>query len=391
MTEKPARVAILSTADWDAPIWTNKQHIARELSHEVLVDYVDSVGLRRPTLSSADVRRAVARMRAVVRPAHGRRAGSKPQNVQIVTPLAIPRAQNAATTRWNEVALRQQLRSWRSTAGARILWTFSPATYGLERIADSVVYHCVDLMEYSPGVDRALVKEQERRLATVASVAIASSRVVADHLVHVGFKDIVLWENVADTRLFSSASSPASARSDTRVAFVGHLTNEKVDLDLLVELATLPGIELHVAGPSALDGTAQMHHLVEQAGVISHGVLEPSAVAQLVGRCSVGLIPYHLNPGTRGVFPLKLFEYLAAGARVLSTPIPAVVDREGIPGVRIADRSAFVGALLELVSSGLTDADIEENQAAAREHSWERRGADARRLVRELASRSMGR
>jgi hypothetical protein len=42
-----ADFVVLSTADWDHPLWTNKQHVAVSLAglgHRVV--YVDSLGLR---------------------------------------------------------------------------------------------------------------------------------------------------------------------------------------------------------------------------------------------------------------------------------------------------------------------------------------------------------
>ena len=44
---------IFSTADWSSKYWTNKQNVAQELAkkgHNVF--YVESVGIRRPNISS---------------------------------------------------------------------------------------------------------------------------------------------------------------------------------------------------------------------------------------------------------------------------------------------------------------------------------------------------
>ena len=46
-------IVLVSTADWDNPFWTNKQHVAVELARQgCKVLYVESSGLRRPSLSS---------------------------------------------------------------------------------------------------------------------------------------------------------------------------------------------------------------------------------------------------------------------------------------------------------------------------------------------------
>ena len=63
-----ADVIVLATADWDHPLWTNKQHTAVSLAalgHRVL--YVESLGLRPPRKGAADLPRMLKRLRRVLR------------------------------------------------------------------------------------------------------------------------------------------------------------------------------------------------------------------------------------------------------------------------------------------------------------------------------------
>ncbi|HHT1096702.1 TPA: glycosyltransferase, partial [Enterobacter hormaechei] len=56
-------IVVLSTADWDNPFWTNKQHVALELAnrgHRVL--YIESLGLRRPSVNKKDLSRIFRRV-----------------------------------------------------------------------------------------------------------------------------------------------------------------------------------------------------------------------------------------------------------------------------------------------------------------------------------------
>ncbi|HDY8381860.1 TPA: glycosyltransferase family 1 protein, partial [Klebsiella pneumoniae] len=58
MSKDKNDILLLSTADWDNPFWTNKQHVAIELArrgHKVL--YIDSLGLRAPGLNKKDISR----------------------------------------------------------------------------------------------------------------------------------------------------------------------------------------------------------------------------------------------------------------------------------------------------------------------------------------------
>ena len=79
-------ILLLSTADWDNPFWTNKQHVALELSrlgYKVL--YIDSLGLRSPSLNKSDVRRIFKRLLKGVK--FPRRIN---RNLWVWSPIVIP-------------------------------------------------------------------------------------------------------------------------------------------------------------------------------------------------------------------------------------------------------------------------------------------------------------
>lgn len=65
-------IVLISTADWDNPFWTNKQHVAMELSrlgYRIL--YIDSLGLRAPSLTSGDTKRIINRIKKAIKmPVH---------------------------------------------------------------------------------------------------------------------------------------------------------------------------------------------------------------------------------------------------------------------------------------------------------------------------------
>jgi hypothetical protein len=66
---KKEDIIVLSTADWDNPFWTNKQHVTMELSkrgHRVL--YIESLGLRRPSVNKKDLTRIFRRLIKAIKP-----------------------------------------------------------------------------------------------------------------------------------------------------------------------------------------------------------------------------------------------------------------------------------------------------------------------------------
>lgn len=381
-----AHVCLLATADWDAPLWTNKQYMARELGMAHDVTYVESIGLRRPRPSLADIRRITARLR---RSDHGGRPPER--GVAVVRPLTIP-IHHAATRRVNERLLARTVADWIGDGTRpRVLWTYSPLTYGLEQHAERVVYHAVDLLGAYPGIPASLIEDAERRLARHGAMAIASSAVVRAHLERVGFADVLDWPNVAEVAPFAAAASTTTGRS-RRIVFGGNITPYKVDLHLVERLAVeLPSAELVLAGPLDEGGAGAWAdpRRLERQGVTLTGTLTVDELAALYATAAVGIIPYVANDYTHGVNPLKLFEYVAAGLAVVSTPVPSVAElaEQGAIGpddLRVeTDPDLFVAAVDKL-------AHAPDQQTAARrtalaaEHSWERRGGAARDLIGAL-------
>jgi len=382
MAASNPHVLVLATADWDAPLWTNKQYVALELAREFRVTYVESLGLRKVRLSRADVRRVLRRARRVVgrdESLEGHRA--RPSGLEVVSPLALPFHGSVAARTLNPAILRRSVQAW-GASPTRLLWTFNPVTYGLHQIADRTVYHAVDLMHESPRHYTGPILAGERDLAASNCEAIASSRIVARHLEEVGFDDVRVWENVADVQLFAEAAR-LRERRPTVVLFAGNLSPFKVDFDLLESVASIPGCELHIAGPAAIDGsvTPDISRL-RDAGAIFHGPLAPRQLADIAGEAAVGIIPYLLNDYTAGVFPMKLYEYLSAGAAVVSTALPSLAGRESSDVVIARSPSAFVRAVrANLV---LPDAaTLLRRQGAAAHASWQVRGEAIRDAVRE--------
>ena len=89
-----------------------------------------------------------------------------------------------------------------------------------------------------------------------------------------------------------------------------------------------------------------------------------------------GLIPYARNELTDGIFPMKVYEYLAAGLPVVATELPSIA---GVAEVATASDAAGIAALLDDALAHDDPARRAERSRAAAAHSW-----DAR--LREIAA-----
>jgi teichuronic acid biosynthesis glycosyltransferase TuaH len=380
-----SNILLLSTADWDTPLWTNKQYMACELALDNDVEYFESLGLRRPELSTRDLAR-IGRRLLRRREAHPGRElpRQRPPSLDVRRPLVVPYHKGPVRI-VNKRVVEAMSARWRAKP-RRVLWTYTPTTYGLELDAPTV-YHCVDLMGADPGIDREVMATGEQQLARSGAIAIGSGRVICEHLRRSGFRHVVEWPNVADVERFVHDPN-VQERVPGRVVFGGNISPNKIDARLIAAiLEHAPTAEVIVAGPIAEGGGKSwpaLRDLAEQ-GVTFVGTRSIGELASLYRTASVAIIPYLLNEYTSGIFPLKVYEYLAAGLPIVSSQLESLPDLSPLDLFATAGPEEFGAAVVALLQ-GPSVADARRRMDVARASSWTSRGAQARELVRSVVS-----
>ena len=102
-------------------------------------------------------------------------------------------------------------------------------------------------------------------------------------------------------------------------------------------------------------------------------LLGPRAYTELpavLRGADVGLIPYAVNELTRSIFPMKVYEYLAAGRPVIATMLPSLA---GVPDVVRADSVDAVVAAVGAALAADGPAARRARSDRARAHSWDAR------------------
>ena len=153
-----ADIVLLSTADWDHPLWTNKQHVACALAAEgERVLYVESLGLRSVQVKSQDFRRILRRLFLGLRPLRSVRPG-----IWVLSPLVLPGGSQGLALRLNRLMVRfyVSLACWLLRFRSPWLWTYNPLTLlylPLKGFALSI-YHAVDAVQEQPCMPKSLIE-----------------------------------------------------------------------------------------------------------------------------------------------------------------------------------------------------------------------------------------
>ncbi|MCA7085495.1 glycosyltransferase [Cupriavidus sp. DB3] len=325
---------MFSTADWDEPYWTNKQHTATVLAGmgwRVL--YVESVGLRTPRMDS---RRDWSRLwRRLWRGLQSVLVGppQRAPGIWVLSPLIVPAKHHWAMVRWfNQALLRATITRFarRHRFAAPLVWTYHP--FMLDAVADvehgPLVYHCVDDIAAVPGVDVRAFHAAERELLRRGDTVFATATALKERCEAVNPNTHFL-PNVVDAGHFGRALEPGRVPEDVRVlsrprlVYHGVLSDFKVDFALLLEAAQArPDWQWVLIGEER-EGqrNAQLAKLRELPNVHLLGYRSYGELPDYLRAMDVGLLPTLLNDYTRSMFPMKFFEYLAAGLPVVSTPL----------------------------------------------------------------------
>ena len=127
--------------------------------------------------------------------------------------------------------------------------------------------------------------------------------------------------------------------------------------------------------PAALPQRPNIHYL---------GMKPYDQLPAYLSGWDAAFMPFALNAATRFISPTKTPEYLAAGKRVVSTPIADVVRTYGRRGlVRIAATPVEFVAAIEatLVDGGNYDAWLRAADGLLETMSWDQTWADMRKLM----------
>ena len=359
---------------------SSTMHLISHLPGRNRVVWVNSIGLRRPRLTSADIRRALRKLASAFRQRVPR--PSVPPPGPVVQPLVLPMAVSRAGRALNRALLAHSVGGAARAEGfiRPVLWVSLPsAVDAVGALGEAaVVYYAGDDFGALAGVDHERCLDMEAELATHADLILAASPAIAARFP--AAKTHVLPHGV-DFRLFSSpAPRPADLPAGKVAGFYGTLASW-LDYDLIAATARLlPDWRFVFIGPEGSDvARADLALLRAQPNVTLLGPRPHAALPGYAQHWTAGLIPFRDTAQIRASNPLKLREYLAAGRPVVATPFPALAPYA--PHLAVATTARGFARALQ---TSVGDTGAAARRAAVAGESWQARAAKAGALIRAL-------
>jgi len=366
-----------SSIDW-GHTWQRPQQLASRLSRYGHLLYVSPLGLRPP--APKDIGRILRRFAfQFTQP-----TAAPKQMLTVHTPLLyLPLPKNPLANRINGWLLHRTITQWmkRHQIHRPIVWMGVPSPVALEAIKGIegrfIVYDCLDNFSLFHQ-DAPYIVETERQIVSRAQIVFATATELLERMKLLNPRTYLL-PNAADYEHFAISHLPppremASLRKPI-LGYIGEMAHW-FDFDLVYDVALQhPNWNIVLIG---LVHTNPAHELFRLPNVFRLGRKLYTELPAYLRCFDVCLLPFKINALTSAVNPVKLYEYLAAGKPVVSTPMREVWQYQEV--VRIAERSEFSAAIKTELETD-SEEKIQQRLAVARRNTWDQRVEEILRLL----------
>lgn len=384
-------IVCLSFVAWD-DVWGTPQQVMSRLAPDNRVLFIE------PPVSPLSLVTGVRDRGYVLQRVERWRAGVRqvaPNVWAAAPPPLLPLRYHPLVSRLNANALRGWLRHTCERLGMYqpLVWNFQPAFAGVGSAVNPAlsIYHCVDDFSAVPHWWNPAhqVQAADAACSREADLVVCTGRRLAEERAAVNPNSHFV-PNGADTALFGGALQPGAAPAELAtlphpIIGFGGVIDFRFDAALVRQMAARrPEWSFVLVGP--VKGGVDLAPLQALPNVHLTGPQPMAAMPAYLRAMDVCTIPYVTNEFNRHAFPLKLFEYLAAGKPVVATPLAELQPYAGDLLTLAPDAAAFEQAVAAALAED-TPARADRRVRLAADNSWERRVDDLGWLVHRALSR----
>ncbi len=323
---KNENIILFSSDDWNSGLKTSKYHVAIGLAKNNKVLFVNSVGLRSPTISSNDFMRIWQKLKSFFR------GYTKiNENLYVYTPIIIPFQKYSFVRILNHIFFLTCIRVCQLFLKIKkpIILVFAQnVTHLIGKLGEKqVIYYCIDELASYRGVDKEKLINLEKKLLQKSDAVITCSQELQEKKKLYESKTYYVPHGV-DWQLFQKTISQTLTIPDDIaklkkpiIGYYGFISEDWIDFELLKLIAkTYPDYSVVLIGRSKID----LSKIFTEPNIHFLGVRPFESLPSYNSAFDVSIIPFCINDLTKSSNPLKLFEYLSSGLPVVTVDIPEV-------------------------------------------------------------------
>ena len=253
-----------------------------------------------------------------------------------------------------------------------LVWLWNPLAFTGVPSGKRLVFDAIDDQASHPQMERAWpsVRKGYEFVKNRADIIFTNSEAMARRLSGGRAKPLWVPNGVDGERFLDPGPSPPelAGLEGPVFGYVGKI-QERLNVEMLRRLAeSLTSGHLVIVGPFLSRGMKR--RLAALPRTVLMGDRHYEDIPRIMSAFDVGIIPHRIDPFTTSMDPLKLYEYLAAGLPVVTTPVAgteALSDHVQV----IGSADEFVAACRRASACGRAESAVSEQ--ISRNASWARR------------------
>lgn len=211
----------------------------------------------------------------------------------------------------------------------------NPTVYEFFKASKFKIYDIAERRSHNPLLPQA-IRDLERRMVAESDIVFMDNHAAMDDYEGLNPNTYYVPQGVNVDSFF-----PMEDKREY-IGYIGNL-HFAIDYDYLAKLIENNANEKFLLIGSIMEKEAEK--ILQYKNVTHINQIPKADLNKYLAKMKIGLIPYVKNDVTVGVYPTKLFEYLAANVPVVSTSIPEVVQYANDSYLKVMDTPSNLSAI----------------------------------------------
>lgn len=249
----------------------------------------------------------------------------------------------------------------------------------------TLIYHCYDEVKGAHSwLSKHGVRLEQQFMKMVDAIIVTSKGLYESKCSET--KRCYIVNNAVKASLFRQGFNPDVDLIKKNIGYVGSV-DDRLDLDILTYLFNrMPDATFTFVGRITSERAEAV--LKKYKNVKLEGAKAPELLPAYSRQFSAGIIPFIKDEFTRGIYPMKINEYLAAGLPVVSTDFSDLSDFEKV--ISITDnKETFLKFLLEQINEDTTQ-KRQSRLNIAEGNTWGKRAEELSDVIEKVEQELAG-